>query len=37
MLSAVATIEHHYRLTDAGGARYEGLVAVTGPTGTRVA
>jgi putative redox protein len=37
MLAAVATIEHHYRLTDAGGARYEALVAVTGPTGTRVA
>jgi putative redox protein len=36
MLSAVATIEHHYRLTDAGGVQVEALVAVTGPTGTRV-
>src|SRR5687767_11194834 len=32
MLSAVATIEHRYRLTDAGGAEHEALVAVTGPT-----
>lgn len=36
MLSAVATIEHRYRLTDAGGTEHEALVAVTGPTGNRV-
>ena len=36
MLSAVATIEHRYRLTDAGGMEHEALVAVTGPTGSRV-
>lgn len=36
MLSAVATIEHRYRLTDAGGMEHEALVAVTGPTGNRV-
>jgi hypothetical protein len=35
-LSAVATIEHRYRLTDAGGMEHEALVAVTGPTGNRV-
>ena len=35
-LSAVATIEHRYRLTDAGGMEHEALVAVTGPTGSRV-
>jgi putative redox protein len=37
MLSAVATIEHRYRLTDAGGSVSEELVAITGPEGTRVA
>ena len=36
MLSAMATIEHRYRLTDPGGTENEALVAVTGPTGTRV-
>ena len=36
MLSAVATIEHRYRLTGAGGMEHEALVAVTGPTGNRV-
>lgn len=36
MLSAVATIEHRYRLTDATGATQEALVAVTGPAGNRV-
>lgn len=36
MLSAAATIEHWYRLTDAGGLQHEALVAVTGPTGNRV-
>jgi len=36
MLSAVATIEHRYRLTDPGGTEHEALVAVTGPTGNRV-
>lgn len=36
MLSAVATIEHRYRLTDAEGTRHEAVVAVTGPTGSRV-
>jgi len=36
MLSAAATIEHWYRLTDAGGTQHEALVAVTGPTGNRV-
>jgi putative redox protein len=35
-LSAVATIEHRYRLTDAEGTRHEAVVAVTGPTGSRV-
>jgi putative redox protein len=35
-LSALATIEHHYRLVDEGGVEHEALVAVTGPTGTRV-
>ena len=37
MLSYVATIEHRYRLTDAGGRTHEAVVAVTGPAGTRVA
>jgi putative redox protein len=36
MLSAVATIEHRYRLTDAAGIEHEALVAVTGPAGNRV-
>jgi putative redox protein len=36
MLSAVATIEHRYRLTDAGGAVHEARVVVTGPEGTSV-
>lgn len=36
MLSAVATIEHRYRLTDVGGTEHEALVAITGPTGSRV-
>jgi putative redox protein len=36
MLSASATIEHWYRLTDGGGMQHEALVAVTGPTGKRV-
>ena len=36
MLSAVATVEHWYRLTDAGGTEHVALVAVTGPTGSRV-
>lgn len=36
MLSAVATIEHRYRLTDADGRQVDALVAVTGPTGSRV-
>lgn len=31
MLSEVARIEHRYRLTDAGGAVHEALVAVIGP------
>jgi putative redox protein len=31
MLSAVARIEHRYRLTDASGASHEALVAVIGP------
>ena len=34
MLSAVATIEHRYRLT-AQGTSHRGLVAVTGPSGPR--
>jgi putative redox protein len=37
MLAAVATIEHHLRLTGADGAAHEKLVAVTGPDGSRVA
>lgn len=37
MLSAVATIEHRYRLVDAAGDERWALVAVTGPAGTRVA
>jgi uncharacterized OsmC-like protein len=36
MLSAVATIEHRYVLM-AGGKRQAALVAVTGPSGARVA
>jgi putative redox protein len=36
MLSAVATIEHRYRLTAADGTIREALVAVTGPAGTHV-
>src|SRR5688500_12450586 len=36
MLSAVATIEHRYRLTDADGRQVDALVSVTGPTGSRV-
>lgn len=36
MLAASVTIEHWYRLTDAGGTEREALVAVTGPTGHRV-
>lgn len=36
MLSASTTIEHRYRLTDADGAQTKALVAVTGPTGSRV-
>lgn len=36
MLSAVATIEHRYRLTDEGGTQVDALVAVTGPTGSRI-
>jgi putative redox protein len=36
MLSAVATIEHRYRLTDITGTDHQALVAVTGPTGSRV-
>ena len=35
MLSASATIEHWYRLTDEDGANTEALVAVTGPEGSR--
>lgn len=37
MVSAVATVEHRYRLTDDAGVSHEALVAVTGPRGTRVA
>lgn len=37
MLSAVATIEHRYRLTTAAGELHEAIVAVSGPRGTRVA
>jgi putative redox protein len=36
MLSATATVEHRYRLTAANGTVAEALVAVTGPSGTRV-
>ena len=36
MLSAVATIEHSYRLTDEDGTQVDALVAVTGPTGSRI-
>lgn len=36
MLSAATEIEHRYVLTDASGARHEAVVAVTGPTGSRV-
>jgi len=35
MLSAVATIEHRYRLT-ADGESHEAVVAITGPTGSQV-
>ena len=37
MLSAVATIEHRYRLRSAAGDVHEAIVAVSGPGGTRVA
>jgi putative redox protein len=37
MISAAATVEHRYVLTDAHGAKHAALVAVTGPAGTRVA
>jgi putative redox protein len=36
MLSAVASIEHRYRLIDVSGTQHDALVAVTGPTGSRV-
>jgi putative redox protein len=36
MLSAVATIEHRYALTDEDGGQHAALVAVTGPSGPRV-
>jgi putative redox protein len=36
MLSAVATIEHRYRLTGADGARQEARVVITGPAGSSV-
>lgn len=36
MLSASATVEHRYRLTDAAGAEHTALVAVTGPDGSQV-
>jgi putative redox protein len=36
MLSATATIEHRYRLTDAAGQSHEALVAITGPDGAQV-
>lgn len=35
MLSATATVEHRYRLTDARGSTVEGVVVVTGPDGVR--
>jgi putative redox protein len=37
MLSAVATIEHRYRLTTSDGRTHEASVAVTGPGGAHVA
>lgn len=37
MISAAATVEHRYLLTDANGAEHAALVATTGPAGTRVA
>ncbi|MGH2444790.1 MAG: OsmC family protein [Candidatus Limnocylindria bacterium] len=37
MLSAVATIEHRYHLTDERGEVHSALVAVTGPAGASVA
>ncbi len=36
MMSATASVAHRYRLVDADGGEHEALVAVTGPTGTRV-
>jgi putative redox protein len=36
MMSATATIEHRYRLTDVAGAEHAAVVAVTGPAGVRV-
>ncbi|MEO7296833.1 MAG: OsmC family protein [Candidatus Limnocylindria bacterium] len=36
MLSAVATIEHRYSLTNGDGTSRAALVAITGPSGTRV-
>lgn len=37
MLSASATVEHRYRLTDADGRTRDAVVAITGPDGARVA
>ncbi len=36
MVSATASVAHRYRLVDADGGEHAALVAVTGPTGTRV-
>lgn len=36
MLSASATVEHRYRLTDADGRTRDAVVAITGPDGARV-
>ena len=36
MLSKSVTIEHRYRLTDAGGVETQALVSVVGPDGSRV-
>lgn len=36
MLSASVTIEHRYRLTDEHGTQVDAVVAVTGPTGSRI-
>jgi hypothetical protein len=37
MLSAVARVEHRYRLVDESGVKHEAVVTVLGPGGQRLA